>query len=327
MRTTRIITASEIRPVFGMKEAVESVENAFILYGQGDVQMPPKVYMTFDAGDLRTMPVYMPTMGIAGVKNVNVHPANTDVPPVMATITLVDPADGFPLAIMDGTYVTNMRTGAAGGVAAKYLARADSEVVGFVGAGHQAHTQLEALCITMGNIKAVVVFDPNREMTEDLCKVASVRHGLEAVRAADLGQVVSRADIVVTTTPVRDPIVEDEWVRPGTHINAIGADAAGKQELDPAILKRACVVIDNWEQASHSGEVNVPLSTGAITREDIACDIGELLTGRGTGRQGPDDISVFDSTGLAVQDISCAFAAYRKLQVQPSTRLREVAFF
>jgi alanine dehydrogenase len=325
-RCTHIFTADDIMGVFGMQEAVAVVEDAFMLYGRGEVQMPPKVYMIFEQGDLRTMPVYLPKMSIAGVKNVNVHPANKDIPAVMATITLVDPEDGYPVAIMDGTYLTSLRTGAAGGVAAKHLARPESEAAGFVGAGHQAHTQLDALMVTMAGLRRVSVFDPNEGTASDLCRAAE-RYGLEAVLGSDVEQVVAQADILTTTTPVREPIVRDEWVRPGTHINAIGADAEGKQELDPAILKRARIVIDNWEQASHSGEINVPLAKGLLNRDGIACDIGELLTGAKTGRQGPDDVTVFDSTGLAVQDVSCAFAAYKKLISQDGAALRDVAFF
>ncbi len=328
-RVTYLISASEIRTAFGMKEAVECVQNAFRLYGEGKVQMPPKLYLTFEKGDLRTMPVYLPTLGIAGVKNVNAHPDNRDIPAVMATITLVDPDDGFPLAIMDGTYLTNLRTGAAGAVAARHLARKDSRVAGFVGTGAQAHTQLDGLMVTMPRIRKVLAYDVEPARAESFCARAADKHKLEAVPADGLEQVVSQSDVLATTTPVREPIVRDEWVRPGTHINAIGADAPGKQELDPAILKRARVVVDNWEQASHSGEINVPLSKGLITRGDIVCDVGELVAGRKKVRQTKADITVFDSIGLAVQDISCALAVYEKLTSDEQARagLCQVKFF
>ncbi len=326
---TYLITASQIRSAFGMPEAVQSVEEAFRLYGEERTQMPPKVYLSFEKGDLRTMPAYLPTMGIAGVKNVNVHPANTGVPVVMATITLVDPDTGFPLAIMDGTYLTGLRTGAAGAVAARWLARQDSRVAGFIGAGVQAETQLEGLMVTMPGIRTVLACDVDTAKAERFCVRAAERHGLEAAQAASAQRVVSESDILTTTTPSRRPVVRNEWVRPGLHINAIGADALGKQELDPAILKCARLVVDNWEQACHSGEVNVPLSEGLLTRQDVACDIGELLTGRKAGRENPDDVTVFDSTGLAVQDISCAFAVYGKLTSDEKARasLKRVEFF
>ena len=325
---TYIITASQIAAVFGMADAVRAVENAFRLYGEGKVQMPPKVYLIFERGDLRTMPVYMPTLGVAGVKNVNVHPHNSSVPTVMATIALVDADNGFPLCIMDGTYLTSLRTGAAGAVAARHLAREDSRAAGFVGAGVQAETQLDGLMVTVPGIREVLVCDVDRAKADRFCEAASQKYGVAAV-ASGAEEVVRGSDILTTVTPVRRPIVRDAWVRPGTHINAIGADAPGKEELEPAVLQRARIVVDNWEQASHSGEINVPLAKGLITREDITCDIGELVTGQKVGRESPDDITVFDSTGLAAQDISCAYAVYQKLIAAEDTRaaLTMVRFF
>ncbi len=325
---TYLITSSEIEAAFGMPDAVKCVENAFRLYGEGKVQMPPKVYLTFEKGDLRCMPVHAPTLGIAGVKNVNVHATNRELPTVMALISLVDPETGFPLAVMDGTYITNLRTGAAGAVAAKYLARQDAEVAGFLGVGRQAQTQLDGLMITRPGIRKVLACDLDAEKARAFCRWGAERHGIEAAPSS-AEAAVRASDILVTVTPAREPIVRDEWVRPGTHINAIGADAPGKQELDPSILRRAQVVTDNWEQASHSGEINVPLAQGLITREDIACDIGDVVTGRKTARSRPDQVTVFDSTGLAVQDISCALAVYAKLTSTEGARasLTRIRFF
>jgi len=322
-----LISASEVEAVFGMRQAVECVEEAFVLYGRGEVQMPPKVYLTFEKGDLRCMPVYMPTLGIAGVKNVNVHPRNSGIPTVMATITLIDPEDGYPLAVMDGTYITNLRTGAAGAVAAKYLARKESKVAGFIGAGAQAETQLAGLKAVMPGLETVLAYDVRVEQLHGFCRMCAERLGLEARAAASAEEVAQASDILTTTTPVRHPVVRDEWVRPGTHINAIGADAAGKQELESAILKRSRVFIDNWEQASHSGEINVPVSLGELAREDIAGDIGELVTDKKPGRESAEQVTVFDSTGLALQDISCAFAVYKGLSETEGGAMQRFRFF
>jgi alanine dehydrogenase len=246
-------------------------------------------------------------------KNVNVHPGNKDLPAVMATITLFDPETGFPLAIMDGTYITKMRTGAAGGVAVKYLSRTDSKNAGFVGTGVQARTQLEALLITRPKISRIIAYDSNTASMKSFAEDVKVRYDLDAECADSVEDAVRNADIVITTTPVRSPIVNNEYIRPGTHINAIGADAPGKQELDPKILKRAKIVIDNWEQASHAGEINVSLSKGYISQKDIYADIGEIAAGSKSGRTSLDEITVFDSTGLAIQDISVAGEIYRKI--------------
>lgn len=310
---TYIIKSSDIEDVLSVSDYVSIIEKAFELYGAGQVQMPPKVYLTFDKGDLRCMPTYLPTMKIAGVKNVNVHTENKDIPTVMATITLFDPDTGFPVAIMDGTLITKMRTGAAGAVAAKYLSRADSASAAFVGAGTQAATQLGALLVTRPEIARVTTYDINQANANSFAQEVAAKYGLDVRCASSVEDAVKDADIITTTTPVTTPIVKAEFVRPGTHINAIGADAQGKQELDPQLLKHATIVIDNWEQASHSGEINVALSRGIISRADIYANIGEIVTGKKAGRQSAEQITVFDSTGLAIQDVSAAAEIYRKL--------------
>ncbi len=310
---TYIIKRTEIESVFSMEDYVSTVENAFKLYGEGKAQMPSKVYMYFEKGDLRCMPVYIPSLNIAGVKNVNVHPQNRELPAVMATITLFDPENGFPLAVMDGTHITNMRTGAAGGVAAKYLSRNDSKVAAFIGAGEQAKTQIQALLITRPGLSEISVYDTNGKNAGMFGKYVMKEHKLQVRIEDSVEKAAAAADIVVTTTPSRSPVVMKGHIGKGAHINAIGADAHGKQELDPEILKKAVVVIDNWDQASHSGEINVGLSKGIIKRKHIYGDIGEIVTGKKPGRKSADQITVFDSTGLAIQDISSAFEIYKRL--------------
>jgi alanine dehydrogenase len=324
--STLLISKSQIENVLDMRDCVSIIEETFRLYGQGQVQMPPKMYLSFEKGDLRCMPAYVQSLKIAGVKNVNVHPFNQTLPTVMATITLIDPDTGFPLAIMDGTHITNMRTGAAGAVAAKYLSRQDSKTAAFIGAGAQARTQLEALLITRPGICEVTVFDAGEDKMKSFALIAKARFNLDVQPAKSVEDAVRNADIVTTTTPVRAPIVKAEYIRKGTHINAFGADASGKQELDSEILRQSRIVIDNWEQASHSGEINVPLSKGIITRQDIYGDIGEIVTGKKQARQSPDQITVFDSTGLSIQDISVAAEVYQRLVQNKTVQLERFNF-
>jgi alanine dehydrogenase len=311
--STYIIDRPQIEKIFDMRDYISVIEKAFKLYGQGKVQMPPKVYLCFPKGDLRCMPVYIPAMKIAGVKNVNAHPTNKGVPTVMATITLFDPDTGFPVTVMDGTHITKMRTGAAGAVAAKYLSRENSQVAAFIGTGVQARTQLAALLIVRPGISKIIAYDIDKASMENFVQHVNAKYHVNIECAASVKKTVEDADIVTTTTPVRSPIVKAEYVRKGTHINAIGADAPGKQELDSEVLKHARIVVDNWEQASHGGEINVALSKEIINREDIYADIGEIVTGRKPGRESSEQITVFDSTGLAVQDISAACEIYRTL--------------
>ncbi|MCK5661526.1 MAG: alanine dehydrogenase, partial [Methanosarcinales archaeon] len=280
----------------------------------GMVQMPPKSYLYYPEhnGDLRSMPAFLEADDITGVKIVNVHPDNPQkgLPTVMATVLLNSTETGAPLAIMGGTYLTDMRTGAAGGVAAKYLARADSNVLGLVGAGRQARTQALAVLENF-DIDTIKVVSNHIQKSEQFKKYVEPICGCDAIVKNSI-EAVCDCDILVTTTPVRKPIVKSEWVNAGTHINAIGADAKGKEELDPLILKRAKIVIDDIRQAAHSGEINVPISEGIITQDNIYANLGEIVSGKKLGRTSDSEITVFDSTGLAIQDISTANLVFNK---------------
>jgi alanine dehydrogenase len=285
--------------------------------------MPPKIYLFFKSynGDLRTMPSYIEGLDVSAVKVVNVHPDNRTkygLPTVMATIIVIDPKNGTPIAVMDGTWITDMRTGAAGGVAAKYLARKDSKVVGLVGSGAQSRTQLMALSMLYERLEEVRVWSRTKETREKFIQeMKPICTNIDRmVPVENIENVVRGADIVVTTTPSRIPIISNDWISLGMHINCIGADAPGKQELHPAILKRAKIVVDDWEQASHSGEINVPLTRGIIKQEDVYGEMGEIVAGLKKGRVSADEITVFIATGLAIEDAVTAKVAFRKALAQ-----------
>ncbi|MBN1153188.1 MAG: alanine dehydrogenase [Dehalococcoidia bacterium] len=297
-----------------MEDVLELVERAFAERGQGRTQMPPKSYLFFTPhnGDLRVMPAYLQAIEQAGVKLVNVHPDNPSrhgLPTVMATVVLVNPATGEPLCIMDGTLLTAMRTGAASGVATNYLARESAATLGVIGAGFQSWFQIDAIA-RVRQLSRVGVFDLVPSKARELSDRVSHELHVSAGPVATLEELVRSCDILVTVTPSRVPLVQETWVHEGTHINGVGADAPGKQELEPAILRRARVVVDDWEQASHSGEINVPLSRGELRREDIAAEIGEIVAGLTPGRVSDTDVTVFDTTGLAIQDVICAWRVY-----------------
>ncbi len=304
------LSGEEMEPLLEMGRVIEAVEQAFREHGLGKVQMPPKVYLYFEKGDLRAMPAYIPALGKAGVKIVNVHPGNPSrgLPTVMASYVLVSPETGAPLALMNATYLTDARTGAAGAIAARYLARKDSRTLGLVGAGRQARTQLLATA-ELFDLERVLVASRNFSSARRFAEEMGSRLGLD-IEPCEVREACG-ADIVATTTPSREPVVRDEWIQEGTHINAIGADAPGKQELEPEILRRAKVVVDSWEQAKHSGEINVPLRRRLLFREDIYAELGEIVAGKKPGRESDGEITVFDSTGLAIQDVAAAALAYR----------------
>ena len=314
-RKLRILNMKEVEQTLSMTDALRLVEQAFVEKNLNHVQMPPKSYLFFRRfnGDLRVMPAYMEELNEAGVKLVNSHPDNPSkygLPTVMATILLFDPETGAPLSIMDGTFLTATRTGAASGIATKYLARKDAKVLGLIGAGYQAPFEIEALNKVM-KIESVKVFSLIEKDAENLAMMARTKFGMAAQSVATAEEAVRDSDVVVTATPVRTPIIKNEWVTEGMHINAIGADAPGKEELEAKILTRAKIVIDDWEQASHGGEINLPLSNGTITKANIYAEIGTIAAGAKPGRVSNDEITVFDSTGLAVQDIITAWHVYQ----------------
>ena len=325
---TLILTRQDVEKILTPRVVNETVEKAFRAYGLGNIDMPAKTYLYFPKGDLRSMPAYIFGEGfnIAGVKCVNVHPQNASrrLPSVMAVIILNDPETGFPLAVLDGTYLTCLRTGAAGAVAAKYLSREDAEVAGFVGCGAQARSQLTCL-LGVRKIRKIKIwqFAGDKEGAQHFRSFAQKTFKLEAFISPRIDAVTLKSDIVIATTPSRIPLVLR--VSAGTHINAIGADAPGKQEVDPEVLKEAKIVIDDWAQASHSGEINVPFRQKLIRKKDIYATLGDIVAGKKNGRKSDREITLFDSTGLAIQDISCAYVVYQALKSKRG--IRSIKFF
>lgn len=292
-----------------MDLTVKTVEQVFAAHGRGEAIMPHKIYLNLDKyhGDFRAMPAYL--NGSAGVKWVNSHPDNPQKygkPAVMGLFILSDPSNALPLAIMDATLITAYRTGAAGAVASKYLAKKGAKTLGLVGAGVQARHLLEAHRVLYPSLD-VFVYDLSSDAANAFAREFSGK-------VSSLEEVCG-CDIVCTSTPSRTPVVKAEMVKPETHINAMGADAEGKQELETALIQKSRVFIDEFEQASHSGEINVPYSTGAFKREDIAAMLGEVVAGKKSGRQG-SEITIFDSTGLAIQDLAMARAVYEAANIR-----------
>ena len=288
-------------------EAIEAVETTFAEHCMGRVQMPPKIYVTLEKGDFRTMPAYLPASGIAGVKVVNVHPQNraAGLPSVIALTIILDVDTGVPKAILNATALTDIRTGAAGAVATMHLAQSDARTLGLVGSGRQAMAQMKAIT-AVREIDEVLVWSRDIARAE----MFAADNTDQNCRAAPLEEVCG-SEIICTTTPSQAPLVKNEWIRPGAHINAIGADAPGKQELDPELLRRSRIFVDDYEQATHSGEINHPISEGVYDPAELAGTLGEVVCGK-KRRENMDDITIFDSTGLAIQDLAVGAIVMKK---------------
>ena len=305
---TLLLDRNAVKTLIEMSDVVRVVEEAFRMCGEGKSRMPAKVYLSVERGDFRAMPAALP--GSAGLKWVNVHPQNPPhgLPSVMAVLIYNDPETGYPLAIMDATEITAYRTGAAAAIASKYLARQSPHTMGVIGAGYQAYTQILAHAELFNPI-SITAFDISKAAVDRLAQSLP----RFSIRGCSIQEAVA-SDIVCTLTPSRSPIVKREWIGRGTHINAVGADAPGKQELEPSILKEAIVVVDDLTQASHSGEINVPIQKGLYSADEIYGTLAEVIVGKKKGRTDNKAITVFDSTGIAVEDIAVARLLFQKAQ-------------
>ncbi|ERH02808.1 MAG: putative ornithine cyclodeaminase [Halonotius sp. J07HN6] len=319
---TLLLDSDDVGANAPLAAVVPAIEAAFGAYERGDAQMPAKSYIDLPQynGDFRSMPAYLHVDGdavetadaaddwdAAGVKWVNVHTDNSErgLPTVMGTMIYSDPETAFPLAIMDGRELTRLRTGAAAAVATDHLAVEDATSLGIVGAGVQSYTQLEAIA-TVRPIEEVVIADRNPERVADFIDQFADRFD---IRGGEISEAAA-CDVLSTVTPVESPLVDRDAVGDHTHINAIGADAEGKHELSDEILLDATLVIDDYEQTTHSGEINVPYSAGALTDSDLDASLGEIVVGNKAGRTSDDGLTVFDSTGLAIQDVAAAHVVY-----------------
>jgi len=299
---TLVLSRKDLEEVASMADAVTAVETAFAAHERREATMPPKVYLDIpdQDGDFRAMPARYEDA--AGVKWVNSHPYNPQrhgLPCVMGLYVLSDPKTAFPLAILDGTFLTALRTGAAAGVASKHLTFPPKRI-GFIGSGVQARFLLDAHRAVFG--------DDLEVRCADVDEAAAKRFADEVGGEVTTAEAACDADVICTSTPSRTPVVRLPWLRQGAHINAMGADAPGKQELDVGILREATIYIDEMHQAAGSGEINVALRDGVLKESDIAGTIGEVIVGK---LEVPKHaLTVFDSTGLAIQDVVVAKMLY-----------------
>jgi len=310
-----ILTKSDLEKVLTMKEVIEVVETAFSELTRGTATLPLRTGITLseEAGWMGVMPGYLEKMGSLSTKIVTVFEKNLEkkLPTIMATVILNSTETGAPLAIMEGTFITAMRTGAVSGVATKYLAREDSKTVGVFGAGVQARTQLMAVC-AMRNIERAFVYDKSEgranvfaaEMSEDLNIPIETRK---------LEDVVKESDIIITATTAKTPIFDGNLVNPGTHLNLVGSFKPDVREVDEVVIKRSKIVVDQKSAAlEEAGDIIIPLKAGIITEEDIYAELGELVTGIKPGRTSHSEITLFKSVGLGIQDCATAWLAYAK---------------
>ncbi|MHA2424045.1 MAG: ornithine cyclodeaminase family protein [Candidatus Thorarchaeota archaeon] len=316
MSDVLILSQKEVESCLPMAKAIEAVKEAYIAYASERVQIAPVVHLDVEKyhGEVDIKSGFVEDFDLIGTKIASGYYENhkLGLPPGVAVIVLMDLKTSMPIAIMDGTYITACRTGAAGAVAAGELARKDSHIVGVIGAGTQGRMQILALQEKF-SIEEIRVWDKFEASSQTYAEEMLERLGIPVTAHSEPEKVVRGADILVTVTPSREAIVNVDWIAEGMHINAFGADGPGKQELDPLIMKRANkIVVDSLAQCVRIGEIQHALTQGIITESTVHAEIGQILIGEKPGRQGNDEVTVFDSTGIAAQDIAAAKIVYEQ---------------
>ena len=310
------LDAQAVRQALPMSRAIEAMARAFAAYSAGQVEMPLRLRLPVPPHDavVLHMPAYLhDEQGEAlAVKIVSVYPHNPQKghPLIYATVLVLEPETGRPLAVLEGATLTAIRTGAASGLATRLLAKEDAHVLAVFGAGAQARTQIEAVC-TVRPIERVWIYAPTRRHVEALIEERAGKGPIpKDMRVADSpAQALAEADVVCTATTSRTPVFDPQDLRPGTHINAVGSYTPEMVEIPLETVARAYVVVDSREAArAESGEIAQALARGLLT-EDALVELGEIVLGRKPGRTGRDQVTLFKSVGLAVQDAAAAQAA------------------
>jgi alanine dehydrogenase len=315
-RKTLILGRSDMVGLLTPAEYNDCVEHAFRMHGLGRVYMEPKGHIVLDRyqGEWEVMPSYIEEPEAAACKWVSIREDNSryELPAVFSILIYTHPETGFPLAICDGSHHTLMRTGASAAVSAKWLARKDSKVLAILGTGSVAKGTL-ATCNEVFEWEDVRVWSRTQASLDRFVgeEQPLYRH-LDLRATTDIEEAVRGADVIVTGTHARRYLVDDAWLSPGTHIAALGADLEGEQELDPKTLQRARVFVDDIRQCRSDGEINVALREGLITEDAVAGEIGKVICGELEGRQSDDQITVFDSTGIALQDSATVPLEYER---------------
>ncbi len=317
----RILSHADVRNAITMREAVESMKDAFAQLSNSQANVPLRVPIVIEkyAGTTLFMPAYLARSEALAVKIVSIHNNNParGLPLIHAVVIVVNPQTGQPLALIEGGSITALRTGAVSGAATDVLARRDASTVAIFGAGVQARTQLQAVA-SVRKLQRVNLFSRTRDSAESFASELRGREGIpQDVRiAASSFEAISEADIICTATTSRTPVFDGTLVRAGTHVNAVGSFLPEMQEIDEAFVQRADkIVVDAYSGAlAEAGDLIIPIEKGIIQESDIYAELGEITGGKKPGRERDDEITFFKSVGNAVQDASVAHAILKRAE-------------
>jgi alanine dehydrogenase len=309
----RILSRRQVFELLSLHDCIAAVEDAFRRHAEGRTLGPGVLGIPAARGGfhIKAAGLLGPRSYFAAKTNANFpeNPRRFGLPTIRGTVVLADAETGEPLAMMDSASVTALRTGAATAVAAKHLARADSRAATVVGCGAQGEIQLAAIAAVLP-LERAWVLDTDQARAEGLAARARADLGLRVSVATDLRAALRGSDVCVTCTPSRRPLVFRGDVTAGTFVAAVGADSQGKQELEPALLASSTLVVDVLTQCAEIGELQHALAAGLMTRTDVHAELTDVVTGRRPGRTRDDEITIFDSSGTALQDVAAAVAVY-----------------
>jgi alanine dehydrogenase len=309
-----VLSASHVEAAVSPERALEAVREAFVNYARGEWSMPPKVYVpAYPVGDFRAMPAL--GAGHAALKWVTSFPGNPahGLPTVMGLVLLSDASNGMLRAVLDAGAVTALRTGAAAVLAAETLGRSDAQTAAVIGAGVNGKAAARTF-LARGRDVALYDRDPARAQQA----VAELQTLQQSVAKSVGLDTALAADLLVTMTPGHEILLPEGSLRAGQHVSLMGADGPGKAEIAVEELLRTRIFSDDWEQASHNGELVHAVEAGVLSREQVT-ELGAVLTGDATGRESGDEITTFDSTGLAIQDLAIALAALEAYEAEPNS--------
>jgi alanine dehydrogenase len=312
---TLVLTRNQVAQLLSVGECIGAVERAFRMHGEGRASPPGILGIHVHGGGFHFKAGLLDDGGsyFAGKLNAN-FPGNGTrhgLPTIQGVLLLCDGENGYPLALMDSIEITIRRTGAASAVAAKYLARNESRVITIIGCGNQGRSQLQSM-LHVRPLEQAFVHDIDPAKADKLAAEFSGVLSIRPIGAGELRDAVLQSDICVTCTPSRQPLLSVGDVAPGTFVAGVGADSEGKQELDPQLLAASTVVADIAEQSATIGDLQHAIKQGVLGISDVYAELGKIVSGATPGRRSRDEIIVFDSTGMALQDVATAILVYRK---------------
>lgn len=317
-----LLNRSDVQKLLTMPEAIDVVEKAFSELAGGTAEMPDRTVLIDPevGGWIAFMPAYLKSGGALGTKSVTVYknnPSKFNMPTTLATIVLLDQKTGQALAVMDGGFLTAVRTGAVSGVATRHLARQDARVGGVLGSGVQARAQVLAMCAARKLDRFLIHSLDSEDRIKSFADGLQKETGVPMEIVATGREVAQQADVVALATTATAPIVEGDWWKAGAHINAIGSHAPGLRELDTATLLRAKVVCDTKTAClNEAGDIQIPIEAGEYSGDRIHGDLGAVVNNEIEGRADDKEVTLFKSVGLAIQDISCASLVFEKAKQQ-----------